>query len=638
MLRDIKKKSSSLRYMIIMGLLIIAFAFWGISGSLLTSSNDSAATVNGEKISINDFNQANQAAKNRMQSQFGDALGSEYFETENFKRGVLSQLIDSELLKQEAEKFDYDVAPEKIKEVIESAESLQIDGKFSKEAYANYLKTVGKSAQLLQRDIKSDLMGSAVPQLVVQTAFTLESEVNQQITLSKQTRSFNHLEISAADFTDKIEVTDEEINNHYTEFGQDYMTQEQVSVNYIELSISDLVDLAEVNEEDIAAYYESKKQTLMNPEKRMAQHILLPVEDNAEQVKVEIEKLAERIKNGEEFSVVAKEASKDPGSAENGGDLGWVAKGDMVVDFEEALFALELGQVSEPVLSEFGFHLIKLNEIKQAEIASLEEMKETLITELKQTQAEEAFLSKANELEEAVIDSDNILEVAADTVGLKLKSTELFARNGGTGIASNPNFSKEAFSELVINEAQNSNMIDLGENHIAYLHLKEHVPAKQKDLEEVKETIISIIKSNKSKDLAKSKTEEFINKINSGEATLADVAVELEKEVVESIDIARTGSTLPFNLVKNVFTLKLDNEAPKVELVEASSNSFALVQLNSVVLADVSSIEEAEKATQVTQMERGISNNEIINVTAELKSEASITINQAIFEDANQLY
>ena len=298
-------------------------------------------------------------------------------------------------------------------------------------------------------------------------------------------------------------------------------------------------------------------------------------------------------------------------------------------------FALELGKVSEPVLSEFGYHLIRLNEIQAPEIASLEEMKDTLVLELKQNQAEEAFLDKANELEEAVIDSDNVLEFAAEATGLELKVSELFTKTGGTGISANPNFASEAFSELVLNENQNSNMIDLGENHVAYLHVKEHVPAKQKELAEVKDSIINIIKSSKSKELAKTKTQEYIDKVNASEITLADVAVELNKEVVESKDIERTGSTLPFNLVKNVFTLVLDKDNQKLELVEASSNSFALVQLTSVDFADVSAIPDADKTSITSQLERTLSSNEISNLTNDLRSEASITINEAIFEDAN---
>ncbi|HFD32999.1 MAG TPA: hypothetical protein ENJ28_09900, partial [Gammaproteobacteria bacterium] len=190
MLRDIKQKSSGLFAKIVMGILIIAFAFWGVSGSILSAGNDGAATVNGNKITIADYNQANQARRNQLKSQFGDNLGTEYFESIAFKRSVMNQLIDGELLRQEVEKFDYDVSPSKIKDYIESSPGLQVEGKFSKEAYANFLAQSNKSAELLQRDIKRDIMRSAMPVMINESSFPLNSEVESQYKLSKQKRTF----------------------------------------------------------------------------------------------------------------------------------------------------------------------------------------------------------------------------------------------------------------------------------------------------------------------------------------------------------------------------------------------------------------------------------------------------------------
>lgn len=636
MLRDIKKQSSGLGAKIIMGLLIIAFAFWGVSGSLLTASNDSAATVNGEKISIADFNQANQARRNRMQSQFGENIGSEYFDSENFKRGVLSQIIDGELMRQQAEKFDYDVSPQTIKDYIESSPGLQIDGKFSKEAYANYLAQINKSAELLQRDIKRDIKRSALPGMISDTAFSLETEVKNQYKLSKQKRSFDYIEISSKDYEDKVEVTEQDISDHYNEFGQDYMTVEQVSVNYIELSTADLLENVEVDDEELSEYYESKKETLKTAEKRKAQHILLPVDGNQDEVKIEINKIADRINNGEEFATVAKETSQDPGSSENGGDLGWISKGDMVEAFDEKLFEMNEGDVSEPVLSSFGYHIIKLNEIKSPEMQSLEESRETLIAELKQEKAEQQFLTQADELYTTIIDADNVLELASETSGLPLQTTELFARGRGVGIAANQNFSTMAFSDSIKTDGEISEMIDLGENHIAYIQLAKHNAPVIKPLEEVSDAITNKIKSEKSLEFAKQEVMKYIDKINANEISMNDLSTELEKTVVEAQDVERVGSKQPFNLVKNVFALKYSAENNDATYVESSNNSFAIVKLKSVVNADTSAISEDESDNIASQIQRTAINNEVINMTAELRNDASITINEKIFETIQQ--
>ena len=632
MLRDIKQKSSGLGFKIVMGLIIISFVFWGVGSSLISANNDSAATVNGEKITINDFNQANQASRNRLTQQFGDNLGTEYFDTENFKRGVLNQIINTELMKQEAQKFDYDVTPNTIKDYIESSPGLQIDGKFSKEAYANFLTNSNKSAELLQRDIKQDIMSSALPKMVSSSAFILKSEIENQYLLDKQKRNFNYLEIASKDYLEQVEVSEEEISNHYNEFGSDFMTTEQVSVNYIELSTADLLEDITVEEDEIQTYYDAKKDTLLTAEKRMAQHILLTVSDNEAEVKMEIEKIAERLSKGEDFAAVAKEVSQDPGSAKDGGNLGWVAKGDMVEAFDEKLYSMNVGDVSEPVLSSFGYHIIKLTEVKSPEVPALEELRDTLVEELKLEKAEEAFLTRADELSTIIIDADNVLEIASEDSGLAIKTTELFANGRGTGIAANQNFSSAAFSDLIKNEGETSDMIDLGENHIVYLHVNEHKPPVVKPLEEVSELISTKLKSEKSLDLVKKLVADYIIKINAGETSLSDVATDLNKKVVEAKDVERLGSKEPFNLVKNVFTLKLNKEELATS-VESASNVLAIVELKSIVSADKKALNEEESTTISTQLQRTLSNNEMTNVTEILRTDASININETIFEE-----
>ncbi len=634
MLRDIKQKSSGLFAKIVMGLLIIAFGFWGVSGSLLMANNDSAATVNGKKITINDFNIAVQNSKSRLRGQFGDNLGSEYFESENFKRDVLNQIIDAELLKQEAEKFSYDVSPSRVKEYIQSIEGFQIDGKFSPESYANYLNRVKKSAELLERDIKDDIKGSAIRNMVGQSAISLDSEIITQIKFSKQKRNFDYVELSSKDYEKDIEVTEEEINSHYKEFSADYMTPEQVSVNYIELSVTDLLPGIELTEDEIKDSYEDRKDTLMTAEKRKAQHILLPVSDDADAVKIKIDEVAKRIAAGEDFSEVAKEVSKDPGSAPSGGDLGWVSQGDMVEAFDKKLFSMKSGEISEPILSKFGYHLIKVNEIKSPKIPAFEEIKDQIVSDLKLEKASEEFLSKADKLDTAIIDSDNSLDIAAESVQLKLKSTDLFAQARGVGIAANPKFSTAAFSDTVKTDNEISEMLDLGENHVAYIHIKEHNIPKVKELSEVSDIIKNKILAEKSFELVKTKVAEFKKQISSSEKTLADIAQSLNKEVVEAKDVERTGSKQPFKLVQEVFSLKLD-ENNLIHSVESTANSIALVNLKAINNADTTSLTDDEKAVISSQIERSATNAELSNIVKNLQEEASITINEKIFEVIN---
>lgn len=631
MLRNIKENSSGLTAKIILGLIVISFVFWGVGSSIMTIGNNDAASVNDGKITITDFNQALQTERNKMTSQFGDNIGTEYFESENFKRGVMNRLIMAELQKQEAEKFDYDVSSKQIKDYIEAAPALQIDGKFSKEAYASFLGSVNKSPEMMQREISKGLKSDALPQMLQSSAFVLDSEIKTQYKLSKQKRDFSYVEVSASDFIGKVEVSEKEIEDYYNEFSQDYMTEEQVSVNYIELSTVDLISDIEVTDDEIATQYELKKSGLTNPEKRKAAHILLSVNGNEEEVRTKIENIAKRISDGEDFATVAKEVSEDPGSAERGGDLGWVAKGDMVKPFEDKLFSMQPGEISGPVLSDFGYHLIKLEEIKEAEIPPLDEIKDTLVDEIKQEKASEDFLTKADELATFIVDSDNVLELAAENAGLNVQTTELFTRRGGLGAAANQNFIKMAFSDAVKSDDETSEMVDMGENHIAYMHINEHKVSVLKPLADVSESIKKKITEEKALDKAREETESQLKLVNSGDKTLQDLAVELGKSVVEEKEVERIGSKLPFNLVKNIFALKFDAENIKSEFVESTANSFAIVELHAVTNADVSTISEDDKTNISGQLQRSVSNSEVGSIVEELRSDATVSINEKIF-------
>ena len=232
-----------------------------------------------------------------------------------------------------------------------------------------------------------------------------------------------------------------------------------------------------------------------------------------------------------------------------------------------------------------------------------------------------------------VIDADNILELAAEKSGLILKSTELFARGRGIGTAANENFAVTAFSDAIKLDGEISEMIDLGENHIAYVHILEHQPPAIKPLEDVSEAINNKLKSEKSLELSKQQVIEYIEKINAGETTLADIAVELDQSLVEAVDVERVGSKQPFNLVRNVFSLKYDQENAQIHYVDSSANTFAIVEIKSVSNGDSSAMSDDEKANIATQIERNVSNSELVDITSELRNDASININEKIFEN-----
>ena len=492
MLTWIRKKSSGLLMTMVMGLLILAFAFWGVGDYFTQSSNDSLATVNGENITYSDFTNQFNTYRQNMMSQFGDGVDPSYFDTPIMRRNFLESMINSELVRQVAEDNGYTVTAAEIKKVLEDVPAFKNDqGQFDKSRYAAYLSQTNQSAQLLQMRIEDDQAGAALNGMFDESAFVTPYKAKKIAALNKQTRDFDYVTISPNQFTEQMEVSEEEINDYFSENSSQYMTAEMVSVNYIELDSLELASEIEIDEVAAVEYFENNKERFRKAEQRQTAHILISDGDDSADLLAEVQA---KLTAGEAFDELAKTYSKDPGSAASGGDLGWVSPGDMVEEFDEALFAMQVGTVSEPVKTQFGYHIIKLNEVKAAELPVYEEVKADIIQELQANESETVFLNKAGELSELVLDAQVGLEPVAEATGYEIQTTELFARTGGLGIAANPTFAQAAFSPQVKDELLNSDAINLSDTQIVFMHLNEVKDAELKPLEDVKESIITAIK------------------------------------------------------------------------------------------------------------------------------------------------
>src|SRR5690606_23105043 len=300
-------------------------------------------------------------------------------------------------------------------------------------------------------------------------------------------------------------------------------------------------------DEDAVTYYEEKKERFKKPEQRQAAHILINDDDEAKETLATIQS---RLDAGDSFADLAKEFSQDAGSADQGGELGLVASCEMVEAFDEALFSIQAGTVSEPVKSEFGYHIIKLEAINEAQIPDFESVKSDIIQDLQAKQAQTLFLDRANELSGLVLDSQSGLQQAAEATDLTVKTTDFFARSGGVDIAANPEFVKMAYSSLVKDDLLNSDVVNLSDTHIAFIHMNEINPAALKPRSEVSEGIKDQLATEKSAQQAKQLAESILEQAK--QTDWSELADENDLTVVEARDVKRTGSNHPFTVVKEV--------------------------------------------------------------------------------------
>lgn len=618
---------------IVMGILIIAFALWGVGDYFNQSGNDSLAQVNGETITYSDYSNQFATYRQNMLSQYGDQLTPDFFDTPMMRRNFLESMINSELRRQIAYNNGYTVTAGKIRTVLSEIEIFQdANGQFDSTLYAGYLAQTNQTAQTLQARIINDEAGQAINRLFDETAFITPDEAQQIAVLKNQTRDFNYILVSGDTFKEAAEVSEDEIQSFYDANSDQFMTEEMVKVDYIELDAEQVAADIAIADEDALTYYEENKERFEKPAQRKAAHIL--INDDA-QAKQTLATIQERLDVGDSFADLAKQFSQDPGSAEQGGDLGLVSPGDMVEAFDDALFSMEAGTISEPVKSEFGYHFIKLDVINEAQIPDFESVKADIIQELQAKQAQTLFLDRANELSGMVLDAQSGLQEAAQATDLTVKTTDFFTRSGGADIAANQEFVKAAFSTFVKDDLLNSDVVNLSETHIAFIHMNEIKPATLKPLSEVTEVIKNQLSTEKSAEQAKQLAMTILEKAKEKQTDLSELADENNLTVVEANEVKRTGSNHPFTVVKEVFSLLAPaNDNTHFYLVNGNNNDQAVVQLLAVNNPDPSSIDNLQQES--AQLERNIKDNELQLLLQALRQSADITINEELLNTQNQ--
>lgn len=618
---------------IVMGLLIMAFALWGVGDYFNQSGSDDLATVNGQVISFNEYTTGFANYRQSMLQQFGEGFDPSYFDSPILRRNYLESMINSELLRQIANDNGFAVTAQELRETIEEAPAFKDEnGNFDKSLYAAFLAQTNQSAQILQAKIAAEQAGQVVSSMFNQSSFVTPLEAKNMALLNNQTRSVEFINISTAKFIDTVEVTDEEITAYYESNSAEYMTEEMLSVNYVELKAEDVAAGIEVDEAVALQYYEDNKESYGAPEQRKTAHILINDDDNADAT---LEEIQNKLAAGESFIDLAKTYSQDPGSASSGGDLGWVSPDDMVPEFNDALFAMDVNTVSEPVKSQFGYHIIQLNEIKAPETQVFEAVKFDIIQALQARESTGLFVNEANRLAGLVLDAQSGLDQAAETMGIELKTSEMFTRNGGEDLASNPDFIAAAFSTNVKEGTLNSDIINITDTHVAFVHLNELKPAVVKPLEDVRETIVTALTEQKAAEEAQLLATNLAEQARENNQDLSELATSQNLELTTDEAVTRSGSSLPFNLVKSIFDLgRPSGNESSIHVLDGNGSDAVVLKLMSVNQADLETIEDI--STESAQLTRNVKTNEQQLMIQALRQSANVVINEELLAQAGQ--
>lgn len=613
-LQAIRERLTGIIAIFIFAILIIPFAFVGVGSYFSSDAVNVIARVNDSDITTTEFTTSFQNYRRRMQSVLGDGFDPVQFEQPIIKRQHLDNMIDRELIAQVSLQSGLAVDDATLADAIREMQSFQVDGEFNHEVYQSRLVSLGMTPAQYENEMRAELIMDQFPSTLMTSAIATNWELKEYTRLQDQSRAFKAIIVKAetaeqetsgsetadppaeAQLQGKTELAEVEVASEvdeaellawYEANPDDYRSPEQVIVEYVELDASKLTDNLEPDEEKLQARFDEQKARFITPESRLASHILIAVSADADDAAIESARqkaveVAERAQDGADFAELAQNYSDDAGSASHGGDLGWIEPGFMVQAFEDALFELTLAKpLSEPIQTGFGWHIIRLADIRPSEGMSFEEAREIMLQEYIAEQQDLHYLEQADRLVDLIYEDPTTLNAAAEALDLEVQQLGPFSRTDGQELAANSAVVDAAFSDLVLAQGSVSDPVDIGENHMVMLKLKEHLPESVKPFETVRQEVQAAVKRDKAMRVAAQKAEALLARAQSGE-DLVPLAEETGNELLVADDARRQGSPYPAQLIARVFRMSPpETDASRIEVLPLD-DGYAIVALESV--------------------------------------------------------
>ena len=606
---------------------ILPFAFFGIEGIFNSSgSQDVAFTVNGVEISKIEVNRGIENQRQNLKQQMGGNIDDSFLTDDLLRPRVVEGLVQKELIRQASETEGLAVSSNLVKSYVRSLPQFQDEsGEFSNDKLETLLVQANFSKARLFDAVQESMVLEQLQSGIGKTAFITKPELEYVVKLNGQKRVVSYATLKAAPLKESIELTDEEVQDYYASNKAQYRTEAKVKVNYVTVGLENFTADVSVEEDDLVAAYDKYVASLESQERRRASHVLVEVSDDRsdEEAQERIEEALGKLQEGESFEVIAKEYSDDIATAASGGDLDYAGRGLYDVAFEDALFALESeGDMTGIVKTDFGYHLIKLTGIETPEAASYDTKKEELLVSLKQDLAREKLDVAIDDISRKAYESGD-LQVISEDYEVPVETTAFFTARGGAGVAADSDFIAAAFSDVVLEEGHNSEIIELPDNKVAVLRLAEHQPARDQSLDEVDALVRSALQQQKIRQLAQEKSEQIVSKLEAG-SDLASLADEYGLEWNEAVEITRQSGDVSRSIVSTTFEMpKPEASSVSAKKVSLPSGDQEIVVLTKVIEGEFG-LSEAETMQAKASASQQFGTQDFNNYVASLKDSAEI--------------
>ncbi len=595
MLQAIRDRATGWIAWAIVILITIPFAFWGIQEYLSPDANVAVAEVNGQEIGYGRFQQAYARQQQRLRALLGPAYASGLLDEEMLRRETLESLVREEVLMQSARSGGLRIGDAQLNSAIRGQPQFQDEGRFSQLRYEGWLRSQGYSPGAFEFDLRRSMLREQVSMAVTGSEFATASEVAAVAQLEGQKRSLSTLTILAADHL-PAEIDESDARRYFDANQEAFLAPERIDLEYLLVSRADVVAEIEVSEADLRALYEARKDSLGKPEQREASHILITVGEDADEtavaeVRARIDGLRARIVAGESFEDLAREHSEDPGSASQGGALGGFPRGVMDPAFEETAFSLEIGVLSEPVRTPFGFHLIKVTSIEPGGAKPFEEVRDELRRDYQSEQAEQIFFERVERLANLAFENPDSLEPAAESLSLDIMRTGLGSRDGGAELLTNDSIWQAALVPEVLEEGLNSDLVEMDSERVAIVRVLEHVPETAQAFDDVREEVETAVRDERAAEDARAAGEALLARLRAGEPAEA-VAAEIGAEWTAIGPVDRFAVEPDSEVIAAAFRAPRPVEAShSFAGVALPTGDYTLISLAAVEEIDVESID-----------------------------------------------
>lgn len=616
----------------LLGLIVFGFAGLGIQSYFDGGGKVVVAKVNGTEILQPEVDRLVDRQRQQMMEKMGERANPANIDMERLRKDVLNGVISRELLTQQAKQAGYLVSDATVYKGIREVPAFQENGSFSQARYEQMLRQIGETPATYPGKARQEMAYSLLIAGVGQSGFVTEAEMHRLSSLNTQTRDIHLAMIPAARYLAETTVSDDEVKKFYQANPARFTTQELVALDYISIKRDDFIAQAIPTDDELKARYDEKVKGGAANEQRQAQHILLTVDaktKDADALK-KMQDIAKRAQAGEDFGKLAKEFSQDPGSVANNGDLGMSARGQFVPEFDKALFSMNEGEISAPVKTQYGYHLIKLNKIQAAVTPSYASLKADIEREVKEAKADELYAAQVEKLDTSVYEAADLKD-PAEKFKRSIASTESFTHAGGAGLAADKKVLDAAFSDDLLKEGKNSQGIALADGSTVWLHVKHHEPAHLMPLAEITSGVRNSLLIEKALAKAKAVAKAVATSLTEGK-TLAEVATS-EKLSWQDLPESTRRTQLP-----QPEALRVAYRLPRPAAGKLSADTLAAGSAYMVVVVSKVTDGASTDTAEIAQMRNVLSENrsqlEFQDYIRSLREHGRVVVNTKSSADA----